>query len=282
MPKAKPEIVPTEPKTAVNNTTEPKVEINETQQPIAKPSTFSLEKFKVKRAPTIAGVEPLQDRLSIMKIADANDFVRLHPDEDTYWSVPLCFVSVPIKGTKNDQLHLIDEEIALGYVPSKKIQRYRLALASKPYDVFFFCKVPVVNLDNAFNKTALEGCEKAKTTWVQAVSRKDQGHDDYQIIPAKNPKAFPEPKWPTQSLEELIQIAFKDCIIDYDEHPALLRLIGDKQKPGCKLGQRGAINITNVNSRALAQESARNLAADSGGAGSDDNAQIFDAQIHEA
>jgi hypothetical protein len=225
MSKTKLEAVDTEQKT----NPDPEVETNE-QQSIAKPGNFSLEKFKAKRVPTIAGVDPLQDRLSVMKIADANDFVRLHPDQDNYWSEPLCFVSVPIKGTKKDQLHLIDEEIAIGYVPRKKIQRCKLALASKPYDVFFLCKVPVVNMDNAFNKTALDGCEQAKTTWTQTVSRKDQGHDDYQNISAKNPKAFPEPKWPSQSLEELIMIAFKDCMIDCDDHPALLRLIGDKQK----------------------------------------------------
>jgi len=197
---------------------------------VPKPSGFSLEKFKVKRAPMIAGVDPLQASLTVMKIADAEDLVRLHPDEENYWSVPLCLVSVPIKGTKKENLHLIDEDIALAHLPSKRIKRFRLALASKPFDVFFLCEIPVVNLDNKFNETALEGCERAKTTWVQVVSRKDQGHDDYQIIPAKDPKAFPEPKWPPQSLEELIRVTFKDRMIDCDDHPGLLRLIGGKQK----------------------------------------------------
>ena len=200
--------------------------------PIKKPSAFSLEKFKVKRAPMLGGVSPLHEALTVMKVAEANDFVHLHPDEDAYWSVPLCFVHVPIKGTKKENLHLIDEDIAISHLPSKMIQRYRLALASKPFDVFFFCKVPTVNLDNSFNETALRACEQAKTTWVKAVSRKDQGHDDYQIVPAKSLEAFPDPKWPTQSLEELLETAFKDRIIDREDHPGLLRLIGDKQKLG--------------------------------------------------
>jgi hypothetical protein len=199
---------------------------------IAKPSAFSLDKFKAKRAPTIAGVEPLPESLTVMKIADANDFLRLHHDEENYWSDTLCFVNVPVKGTKKENLHLITEDIATGHLPSKKIQRFRLALASKPHDIFFLCKIPVTNLDNKFNETALIGCEQAKTTWVQVVSRKDQGHDDYQIIPAKNQKAFPEPKWPTQSLDKLIEIAFKGRMIETDDHPGLLRLIGDKQQLG--------------------------------------------------
>jgi hypothetical protein len=125
------------------------------QVSIKKPSKFSLDKFKVKRTPTIGGIDPLVENFPIMKIADADDFVRLHPDEENYWSNPLCFVHVPIKGTKKENLHLIDEDLAVGYLPSKKIQRYRLALATKPGDVFFLCKVPSVNLDNDFNKTAI-------------------------------------------------------------------------------------------------------------------------------
>jgi hypothetical protein len=211
--------------------TEPKVETSEPVS-IKKPSGFSLDKFKVKRAPTIAGVDPLQQSLAVMKISDANDFVHLHPDEENYWTTPICLVSVPVKGSKKENLHLIDEDIAVANLPSKKIRRFRLALASKPFDVFFLCLVPCVNLDNSFNETAVRGCEHAKTTWVEVISRKDQGHDDYQIKPAKSPKAFPEPKWPTQSLEELIKATFDGRMIETDDHPGLLRLIGDKQNLG--------------------------------------------------
>lgn len=197
--------------------------------PIAKPSAFSLDKFKSKRAATVAGVETLQAGLPHHKLAQAKDFVRLHPDEDTYWSPELCFVNVPIKGQKRDTLHLIDEELALQYLPSGKIQRFRLALATKPSDVFFLCEVPTRNEDNAWNVSNLLACENAKTTWVQATSRKEEGIDGYKIDAARDPDAFPEPKWPTQSLTDLINKAFAGRIIEQEDHPALLRLIGAKQ-----------------------------------------------------
>ena len=88
--------------------------------PIAKPSTFSLEKFKSKRAATVANVETLQTGLPHHNIAQAKDFVRLHPDEETYWSPELCFVNVPIKGQKRDTLHLIDEDLAMRYLPAEE------------------------------------------------------------------------------------------------------------------------------------------------------------------
>ena len=100
---------------------------------IPKPATFDLDRFKSKRAAAGADVETLQTALPHHTIAQAKDFVRLHPDEENYWSPELCFVNVPIKGQKRDTLHLIDEDLAMRYLPSGKIQRFRLALATKPY-----------------------------------------------------------------------------------------------------------------------------------------------------
>jgi len=191
---------------------------------------FSLERFKTKRAAAMAGVETLQTGLPHYPISQAKDFVRLHPDEENYWSAELCFANVAIKGQKRDTLHLIDEDLALTYLPSGKIMRFRLALASKPFDVFFLCQIPTRNEDNSWNISALQACEQAKALWVQATSRKEEGVEAYKIDFAHDADAFSDPKWPTQSLEDLIDKAFVGRIIDHEEHPALLRLIGAKQR----------------------------------------------------
>jgi hypothetical protein len=102
---------------------------------IAKPS-FSLDKFKSKRAAALANVETLLTALPHHNIAQAKDFVRLHPDETAYWSPELCFANVPIKGQKRDTLHLIDEELAMRFLPPARILRFRLALGTKPNDIF--------------------------------------------------------------------------------------------------------------------------------------------------
>ena len=152
------------------------------------------------------------------------------PDEaHAYWSAELCFVNVPIKGQKNDTLHLIVEDLALRFLPSAKVQRFRLALAAKPLDVFFLCHVPSRNLDNAWNATNLQGCEQARQFWTQATSRKEEGVESYKIDTARDLDAFPVPKWPTQSLTNLIEVTFTGRLIDVDNHPGLLRLIGAKQ-----------------------------------------------------
>jgi hypothetical protein len=207
-----------------------KTESSESQKlAIKKPYAFSLNKFKSKRAAMIANVETLVTALPHHRLKEANDYCRLHPDDENYWSPELCFVSVPVKGQKRDTLHLIEEELAMRFLPSGKIKRFRLALATKPFDRFFLCHVPTQNLDNAFNETNLQGCLKAMTVWTELTSRKEEGVDDYKIDFARNPDAFPEPKWPTQTLDELIAVTFTGRMIDREDHPGLLRLIGAKQ-----------------------------------------------------
>jgi hypothetical protein len=202
----------------------------ETPMTIAKPEGFNLDKFKSKRAAAMANVETLSNALPHHSIAQAKDFVRLHPNEDDYWSSELCFVNVPIKGSKRDSLHLIEEDLAMRLLPSAKIQRFRLALASKPNDVFFLCQVPTQNLDNTYNASNVAACEQAKTLWTQATNRREEGVEDYKLTVARDPDAFPAPKWSQQSLAEIIEKAFAGRTIDREDHPGLLRLIGARQR----------------------------------------------------
>ena len=196
---------------------------------IAKPSAFNLDKFKSKRAAALANVETLLTALPHNGISQAKDFVRLHPDEANYWTGELCFVSVPIKGQKRDTLHLIDEDLAMRYLPPARIIRHRLALASKPHDVFFLCHVPSRNEDNTWVASNLRACEQAKTNWTQATSRRDEGVDAYKADSARDTDAFPEPNWPKQSLAELISVTFAGRMVESEDHPGLLRLIGARQ-----------------------------------------------------
>ena len=196
---------------------------------IQKPAGFSLDRFKSKRAASVAGLDNLVDGMPHFPVGQVKDFFRTHPNEEEYWSSELCFVPVPIKGQKRDTLHLIDEDLAMDYLPSGKIKRFRLALATKPFDVFFFLEVPSQNLDNGWNTSAIAACEQAKTLWTQASSRKEEGIDSYKVDKARNQEAFPDPRWPRQSLEELINKTFMGRMIIVADHPALLRLIGDKQ-----------------------------------------------------
>ena len=202
---------------------------DEAPMSIPKPSKSTLDMFKSTRDPSIAGVETLLTALPHHKMSEARDWVRLHPDEAEYWSPEYCFVHVPVKGQKRDTLHLINEAIAKQFLPSDRIQRFRLALATKPHDVFFLCHVPSQNLDNTWNETSVRACLQAKMKWAQATSRKGENAEGYQITYARDQDSFPEPTWPKQTLDELILVTFAGRMIDSDDHPGLLRLVGAKQ-----------------------------------------------------
>jgi hypothetical protein len=122
---------------------------------------------------------------------------------------------------------LIDEDLAMLYLPSQAIIRNRLALAAKPYDIPFLAIVPSRNLDNIWNESNLRACEQAKSQWVWAVSRRAEGAEGYQIIPG-DADAFPEPEWPVQPLGELIGNTFIERCIMQANHPGLLRKRGVK------------------------------------------------------
>jgi hypothetical protein len=207
-------------------------EIDKAAIQVPKPEEFNLDRFKSTQDGTVANVETLLTALPHYPIAGAKDFVRLHEDEAKYWSGELCFVNVPIKGQKRDTLHLIAEEIANKYLDQARVLRFRLALATKPNDVFFLCHVPTRNLDNPWNASNLEACERSKTGWAQVSSRKEEGVEAYKITLSKDADAFPAPKWPSQSLNELIYRTFCDRMVTSPDHPALLRLIGAKQALG--------------------------------------------------
>jgi hypothetical protein len=210
----------------VNADSNAEPEVTSIKKPEGKPS---FDKFKSKKEPA-AKVATLATELPVHNIAEAKDYVRLHPDVDNYWSPELCFVNVPIKGGK-DKLHPIDEDLALKYILSGKIQRFRLALATKPDDVLFLCKIPTRNLDNEWNKTAVKACDQAKTKWTQVTSLKEEGIENYKITCAEEDDGFDEPTWPTggQTLEDMFNTRFSGLCIDRPDHPALLRLRGKKQ-----------------------------------------------------
>ena len=197
---------------------------------IAKPTSgFDLNRFKAKRDPSLAGVATLLTSLPVHKLADARDFIRLHPDEENYWSVELCVVAVPVKGQRRDTLHLIEEELALQYLQPASIRRYKLALGANPDGGFFLCTVPTQNLDNVWNADNLKGCEEAKSRWTRLSSRRDEGVDGYKVDFTLDADAFPEPAWPKQSLSELIEVTFAGRMITNVDHPGMRRLLGVKQ-----------------------------------------------------
>ena len=131
-------------------------------KPAPEPEPLSIEKpppgeilarFKTKRSPD-ERIQTLLPALPHLKISDAKDYVRLHPD-DAYWSDEYCFVMVPVPGLKDSVLHLLASDLAETRPPGS-LQYFRLALATKPHNQFFLAHVPSRNLDNEWNRSRIQ------------------------------------------------------------------------------------------------------------------------------
>ena len=71
-------------------------------------------------------------------------------------------------------------------------------------------------------ETAREAAELAKTKWVRLAA--DMGLGGYRIYQAEG--ELSEPEWPDKPLTEIMQIAFRDRIVDTENHPVVRRLAG--------------------------------------------------------
>ena len=197
--------------------------------PIAKPSAFDLDKFKSKRAAAMADVETLQTALAASSHRKAKDFVAASRTRKITGRTELCFVNVPIKGQRRDTLHLIEEELAMQYLPSGSILRFRLALATKPYDVFFLATCRRRTSTTRGTRPTCRPASRRRRCGCRPPAAKERRRRGLQDRLRPSTRRFPEPKWPTQSLAELIGVTFAGRMIDTRRSSGLLRLIGAKQ-----------------------------------------------------
>ena len=75
---------------------------------------------------------------------------------------------------------------------------------------------------NAWTETAQEAMHLARKHWVRLAAEMSWGA--YRIHLAEG--QLSDPVWPDKSFEELLEIAFKDRVIDSLDHPVLRRLRG--------------------------------------------------------
>ena len=83
-------------------------------------------------------------------------------------------------------------------------------------------KLPTDGPSRNWAETARQAAELAKTKWVRLAP--DMGLGGYRIFMAEG--SLSEPEWPDKPLEEILQIAFRDRIVDSEDHPVVRRLRG--------------------------------------------------------
>lgn len=75
---------------------------------------------------------------------------------------------------------------------------------------------------NDWHATALQAAELARERWIRVTA--DMSLGAYRLYHPEG--EFPDPTWPEQSLNDLLRLAFRDRVIDREDHPVVRRLRG--------------------------------------------------------
>jgi hypothetical protein len=75
---------------------------------------------------------------------------------------------------------------------------------------------------NEWHRSAAEAAELARKRWIRVKANMALGA--YEIFEAAS--SIPDPTWPTQTFQELLEIGFRDRLVDSLSHPIIKRLRG--------------------------------------------------------
>lgn len=190
--------------------------------------SLNLEALKLK--PNTSGIVKTEPLLKTIRTAKPNstDFFRIRPGEDWTMEFPI-FAPKGKPGTENEK-YLVYPEFQQELMERNSLIPVRfyfgIIWGSK---ILFLSDVGIKTSENgalnSYNKSRMELYELAKEKWISISANKDLGA--YTATEAKS--KIPDPIWPVKpaNIGEAIEIAFKDNVIDNENHPILKKLRGE-------------------------------------------------------
>lgn len=144
------------------------------------------------------------------------EFIRVNPGED-------MTLTTAVYEDKEDREFYF---VAPAMIPAMlgEVVPVTLLTVINRQNVLYLWPVKVITdgKANPWVDTAQRAAARARDKWVRVAS--DMSLGAYRIYEAVGD--LPPPEWPQKSLSELLEIAFKDRIIDSDDHKIMKRLRG--------------------------------------------------------
>jgi hypothetical protein len=188
-------------------------------EPAADP--FNLESLRLSQDfASAVGVEPSLKTVPVKK-PSKEWWVRTHPD-------PAYQLQTAVLELKEDrETYLVAPCLWPGLASEPTFSPRLLILSVTRHGSVPFIwpiKLPGSNSrSDDWSKSALAAADDAKTQWVRVTADMILGAYRVETTRSKNP----EPKWPKNSFQEIIKVAFRDKMIDHWNHPVLRRLRGE-------------------------------------------------------
>ena len=146
---------------------------------------------------------------------------QTHPDEA--YRVQTCVVDLK----EDREVYLVDPSLWPELAGESTFGPRALFTAMTRQNVLFLWPIRLPGPDgklDAWNASAVEAASRASGRWVRMASNMHLGAYDVYETQA----TWPAPQWPTESLSDLLRVAFKGRFIDTFDHPVLKRLRGEE------------------------------------------------------
>jgi hypothetical protein len=165
-----------------------------------------------------AGTKKMVTTVPIREMPGKQDWIRTQPNPD-YTITPVAFVKLE----EERELYGIAPHIAAG-LPEYEYHKAHLILAITRQGTPFFwaAKISTGSQGLSWYNSRLVAIEQTQKQWCRVVPNiQASGYD--LIVTRGN---IPDPVWPDMSMEDLLQIAFKNKYVDREDHPLFDKLWG--------------------------------------------------------
>ena len=189
-------------------------EVTETQNVDESDSDFDLESIRLpQHYSEQIGVKKLLTTVPVRK-PNRTQFFQTHPEYRM--DVKL------LKYGETDEMYVVKPEVSADVLQLAK--PYRLVLVVDRLGTAFIWPLAIPDEERPmdWHKSALEADLRAQKAWIRLAANQALGA--YDIFEAAG--ELSEPIWPTESWNKLVEVAFKQKIIDTPEHVIIQKLQG--------------------------------------------------------
>jgi len=166
----------------------------------------------------LGGAKEVLLRIPVRK-PQRQEFFRIHPDP----AMSLTTAIFEEKDTR--EFYFVSPDMMGSLTELGDISPVVLMLAKTRQNALLMVpfKLPTeTSVASGWFETALEAAARAKSKWVRMAA--DMSLGGYRVYEAQG--QLDEPEWPSQTFNELLEIAFKNKVIEGEDHPVFNKLLG--------------------------------------------------------
>jgi len=144
-------------------------------------------------------------------------FFRTHGSED------MAFPAMILENKESRESYVVVPEVAQEI--SELVRPVMLHAAIDRQNNVFLVPVPLPGDDgtrNPWHESLAQAVEHAKAKWIRIAANMHVG--GYDIYEAEG--ALPDPEWPEDGIDALVEVAFRGKIISSLDHPVVQSLLG--------------------------------------------------------